>query len=289
MSPQKREVWCLRPRFSLGSKKDMHLSSTQPLQLLLQLVPAGLAIMKYLSPTSIVFGYVSIEADFRKTCLHHDQSVVFFGCFWQWMLSQRSCGMPWQTVWVRDKVENAIFLYLARSRNHGRNDSFRFSFCAKIPGSTAFYGKTSKCDLCFSVFFRVVIYQFFCWIILVINSSMFLLFLKPGYDVDAKVLWASRLWSCSLVLRKKLPDPERLLHVFFLQRGKVKKGEKRWFFGKAVGPLVSPIMTQVCWRCMNRSSKDADFGQAGPRSPRPAGGLSCHIAEVDEGFDLQYW
>lgn len=161
MSPQKREVWCLRPKFSLGSKKDMHLSSTQPLQLLLQLVPAGLAIMKYLSPTSIVFGYVSIEADFRKTCLHHDQSVVFFGCFWQWMLSQRSCGMPWQTVWVRDKVENAIFLYLARSRNHGRNDSFRFSFCAKIPGSTAFYGKTSKCDLGFSVFFRVVIYHFF--------------------------------------------------------------------------------------------------------------------------------
>lgn len=245
MSPQKREVWCLRPKFSLGSKKDMHLSSTQPLQLLLQLVPAGLAIMKYLSPTSIVFRYVSIEADFRKTCLHHDQSVVFFGCFWQWMLSQRSCGMPWQTVWVRDKVENAIFLYLARSRNHGRNDSFRFSFCAKIPGSTAFYGNTSKCDLGFSVFFRVVIYHFFCWIILVINSSMLVSFLKPGYDhVDhpqPKIkhpffrksrLWASRLWSCSLVLRKKLPDPESLRHVFFLHEERWKVKDSGCFLGR---------------------------------------------------------
>lgn len=78
--------------------------------------------------------------------------------------------------------------------------------------------------------------------------------------------------------------------MFFSARGKVKKGERfmLFIFGKAVGPLVSRIMTQVCWRCMNRSSKDADFGQASPRSPRPAGGLSRHIAEVDEGFDLQY-
>ena len=67
------------PKFSLGSKKDMHLPSTQPLQLLLQLVPAGLAIMKYLSPTSIVFGYVSIEEDLEKMFAPQPK-VVFFGC-----------------------------------------------------------------------------------------------------------------------------------------------------------------------------------------------------------------
>ncbi len=48
------------------------------------------------------------------------------------------------------------------------------------------------------------------------------------------------------------------------------------------------MISQVCWRCMNRSSKDADFGQAGPPT-KTCGGLLCHIVEVDEGFDLRYF
>lgn len=147
-----------------------------------------------------------------------------------------------------------------------------------------------------SVFFRVVIYQFFLldhFGYQLFNVSSFLIRVRRRptttenqTSIDAKVLWAWRLWSCSLVLRQNCQIQRDAM--FWSTR----KGE-RWkihvVFGKAVGPLVSRIMTQVCWRCMNRSSKDADFGQAGPRSPRPAGGLSCHIAEVDEGFDLQYW